>query len=83
MAEAVHEVILFTRKRGKLKEFTITARKPAARLPGVTGWAVVEGYTVAIHERGLTKQAAERRRDRLKAEYIDDGYVYRQRPPLS
>lgn len=83
MAEAIHEVVLFTRKRGKIKEFTITARKPSARLPGVTGWAAAEGYSVAIHEGGLTKQAAERRRDQLKTEYRDDGYEYRTRPPLS
>ena len=83
MATAIHEMVLFTRLRNGVKEFTNTAREPDARLTELMAWALSQGYAVEIRKKKLTKQEATDMRDEFKAKYIRDGYIYRTRPPLS
>jgi hypothetical protein len=80
MAERNHTVVRHLHE--ETKRFSVTARKPSARLAGVDKQMADAGYKRIVVADRLTKENAEELRDRDRAEWEGKGYTYQTRPGL-
>lgn len=76
-----HQVVLFLNT--KTKRFSVTARKPNARLKEVIAAETQKGFIDITILRNTTKEAATKRAEELKAEWTNRGYHYSARQSLS